>query len=400
MSEEFSVTFKSGGCSNCNNCGLCGKKTNENLSVVTDSAVSKKEAVLSAFDVKTVAAIDLGTTTIAMFLLDAKTGEQIGVYTGLNPQALKGTDVISRISHAIAGEQAKLQTMIVEALENGIEKLISGKPKPDLVVVSGNTVMGHLLMGYDVSKLGVYPFIPFSILKQETKLCGIKTILMPGISAFVGGDIVSGLYTLDFIKKDKPALLIDLGTNAEMVLGCKERMIATSAAAGPAFEQKYYATRLISSVAGLLREGIMDENGTLNDEYFESGITIERTLITQKDIRSLQEAKAGVLSGILILAKEYHIRLDEINEVLIAGGLGYYLDLEDAFTIGLLPKQFRGKVKVVGNTSLEGAVKYAAAVSSSEEADRILSDVIGKTKEINLAEYEGFQEIYIAGLNF
>ena len=92
--------------------------------------------------------------------------------------------------------------------------------------------------------------------------------------------------------------------------------------------------------------------------------------------------------------------MDEINEVLIAGGLGYYLDLEDAFTIGLLPKQFRGKVKVVGNTSLEGAVKYAAAVSSSEEADRILSDVNGKTKEINLAEYEGFQEIYIAGLNF
>lgn len=400
MSEEFSVTFKSGGCSDCNNCGLCGKKTNENLSVVTDSAVSKKEAALSAFDVNTVAAIDLGTTTIAMFLLDAQTGEQIGVYTGLNPQALKGTDVISRISHALAGEQAKLQEMIIEALENGIEKLSSGKPKPELVVVSGNTVMGHLLMGYDVSKLGVYPFVPVNILKQETKLCGIKTILMPGISAFVGGDIVSGLFTLDFIKKDKPALLIDLGTNAEMVLGCAERLIATSAAAGPAFEQKYYATRLISGVAKLLREGIIDENGTLCDEYFESGITIDRTQITQKDIRSLQEAKAGVLSGILILAKEYQVSLEDINEVFIAGGLGYYLNLEDAFTIGLLPKQFRGKVKVVGNTSLEGAVKYASGLYESDKVDGILSELVGKTKEMNLAEYEGFQDVYIAGLNF
>lgn len=400
MSEEFSVTFKSGGCSDCNNCGLCGKKTNENLSVVTDSAVSKKEAALSAFDVNTVAAIDLGTTTIAMFLLDAKTGEQIGVYTGLNPQALKGADVISRISHALAGEQAKLQEMIIEALENGIEKLSSGKPKPELVVVSGNTVMGHLLMGYDVSKLGVYPFVPVNILKQETKLCGIKTILMPGISAFVGGDIVSGLFTLDFIKKDKPALLIDLGTNAEMVLGCAERLIASSAAAGPAFEQKYYATRLISGVAKLLREGIIDENGTLCDEYFESGITIDRTQITQKDIRSLQEAKAGVLSGILILAKEYQVGLEDINEVFIAGGLGYYLNLEDAFTIGLLPKQFRGKVKVVGNTSLEGAVKYASGLYESDKVDGILSELVGKTKEMNLAEYEGFQDVYIAGLNF
>lgn len=400
MSEEFSVTFKSGGCSDCNNCGLCGKKTNENLSVVTDSAVSKKEAALSAFDVNTVAAIDLGTTTIAMFLLDAKTGEQIGVYTGLNPQALKGTDVISRISHALAGEQAKLQDMIIEALENGIEKLSSGKPKPELVVVSGNTVMGHLLMGYDVSKLGVYPFVPVNILKQETKLCGIKTILMPGISAFVGGDIVSGLFTLDFIKKDKPALLIDLGTNAEMVLGCAERLIASSAAAGPAFEQKYYATRLISGVAKLLREGIIDENGTLCDEYFESGITIDRTQITQKDIRSLQEAKAGVLSGILILAKEYQVSLEDINEVFIAGGLGYYLNLEDAFTIGLLPKEFRGKVKIVGNTSLEGAVKYASGLYESDKVDGILSELVGKTKEMNLAEYEGFQDVYIAGLNF
>lgn len=403
MSEEFSVSFKSGGCTDCSNCGLCGKKTNDNITVVTDSIKAPKEGDAFAGVIKTVAAVDLGTTTIGMYLIDATTGEQIGVFTGLNPQAVHGADVISRISHSVGGQREELQKIIYDAIENGIGKLTNGKPKPELIVISGNTVMGHLLMGYDVSKLGVYPFVPVSLEQKEITICGIKTILMPGISAFVGGDIVSGLFTLDFLEKEKPCLLVDLGTNAEMVIGNKDKMIATSAAAGPAFEQKFYATQLISGVAEILKNGQADRTGCLSDEFFETGVKIGRTLITQKEIRELQSAKAAVAAGIEILLKEYGVSATELDKVFIAGGLGYYLDLNAALEVGLFPKEFGEKLEVVGNTSLEGANRYAKALSDADnlkKPEEELKKIIDRVREMNLAEYNEFQEIFIGKMNF
>lgn len=406
MSENISVNFQSGGCVDCSNCGLCGKGKKE-ASVVTDSvnapAVSgslSEGGMQTGFagsieEVPTLVAVDLGTTTIGMYLINALTGEQMGVFVSLNPQQLHGADVISRISNANAGKKDELQALILEAIENGVKKLIKERT-PKLIVISGNTVMGHLLMGYDVSALGVYPFKAEHLEQKETAILGIKTILMPGISAFIGGDIVSGLYTLGFKEKKEISMLIDLGTNAEMVIGNCDRMMALSAAAGPAFDQKVYGSQLIKAVAQILREEKADRTGCLADEYFELGCIAGRTLVKQEEIRELQKAKAAVAAGITLLAREYGVNLTQIDKIYIAGGLGFYLDPDAAVEIGLFPKEFAGKMEAVGNTSLEGAYRYALASAPENE----LKELLSKVKELNLAELDGFEETYLNAMNF
>lgn len=432
MSENISVNFQSGGCVDCSNCGLCGKGKKE-ASVVTDSVnapqVSGSLAALNdlagsgmqagvvgtADEIPTLVAVDLGTTTIGMYLINAVTGEQMGVFVSLNPQQIHGADVISRISNANAGKKEELQALITETIENGVKKLVKERT-PKLIVISGNTVMGHLLMGYDVEALGVYPFKAEHLEQAETAICGIKTILMPGISAFIGGDVVSGLYTLGFKDSKEISLLIDLGTNAEMVIGNCDRMLALSAAAGPAFDQKVYGSQLIKAVAQILTEEKADRTGCLAEEYFELGCIAGRTLVKQEEIRELQKAKAAVAAGITLLAREYGVQLSEIRKVYIAGGLGFYLDLDAAVEIGLFPKAFVGKMEAVGNTSLEGAYRYALALeqdvkepdqqtdgldyAGQKKPERELKELLSKVRELNLAELEGFEETYINAMNF
>lgn len=412
MSENISVNFQSGGCVDCSNCGLCGKGKKE-ASVVTDSVnapqVSESLAALNSLagsgiqagaaetadEIPTLVAVDLGTTTIGMYLINAVTGEQMGVFVSLNPQQIHGADVISRISNANAGKKEELQALITETIENGVKKLVKERT-PKLIVISGNTVMGHLLMGYDVESLGLYPFKAEHLEQAETAICGIKTILMPGISAFIGGDVVSGLYTLGFKDSKEVSLLIDLGTNAEMVIGNCDRMLALSAAAGPAFDQKVYGSQLIKAVAQILTEEKADRTGCLAEEYFELGCIAGRTLVKQEEIRELQKAKAAVAAGITLLAREYGVQLSEICKVYIAGGLGFYLDLDAAVEIGLFPKEFAGKMEAVGNTSLEGAYRYALADAPESE----LKELLSKVQELNLAELEGFEETYINAMDF
>ena len=432
MSENVSVNFQSGGCVDCSNCGLCGKGKKE-ASVVTDSVnapqVSGSLAALNglagsgiqagaaetADEIPTLVAVDLGTTTIGMYLINAVTGEQMGVFVSLNPQQIHGADVISRISNANAGKKEELQALITETIENGVKKLIKERT-PKLIVISGNTVMGHLLMGYNVESLGVYPFKAEHLEQAETAICGIKTILMPGISAFIGGDVVSGLYTLGFKDSKEVSLLIDLGTNAEMVIGNCDRMLALSAAAGPAFDQKVYGSQLIKAVAQILTEEKADRTGCLAEEYFELGCIAGRTLVKQEEIRELQKAKAAVAAGITLLAREYGVQLSEICKVYIAGGLGFYLDLDAAVEIGLFPKEFVGKMEAVGNTSLEGAYRYGLALeqdvkepdhqmdgldyAGQTKPERELKELLSKVRELNLAELEGFEETYINAMNF
>ena len=426
MSENISVNFQSGGCVDCSNCGLCGKGKKE-ASVVTDSVNAPQVGVgltgngmqagaaETADEIPTLVAVDLGTTTIGMYLINAVTGEQMGVFVSLNPQQIHGADVISRISNANAGKKEELQALITETIESGVKKLVKERT-PKLIVISGNTVMGHLLMGYDVEALGVYPFKAEHLEQAETAICGIKTILMPGISAFIGGDVVSGLYTLGFKDSKEISMLIDLGTNAEMVIGNCDRMLALSAAAGPAFDQKVYGSQLIKAVAQILTEEKADRTGCLADEFFELGCIAGRTLVKQEEIRELQKAKAAVAAGITLLAREYGVQLSEIGKVYIAGGLGFYLDLDAAVEIGLFPKEFVGKMEAVGNTSLEGAYRYGLALeqdvkepdhqtdgldyAGQTKPERELKELLSKVQELNLAELEGFEETYINAMNF
>ncbi len=401
MSENLVVNIPTGGCSDCTNCGLCAKGEKKTPDVVTFSANAPEAAATEIKDsVETVVAVDLGTTTVGMYLVNAATGEQMGVFVALNPQQLHGPDVISRISAASGAAREELRTLILETIENGVIKLIKDK-KPSKIVISGNTVMGYLLMGYDTAKLGVYPFEVEHQGTFTTEIAGIPTVLMPGISAFVGGDIVSGLYTLGFAEKNVVSLLLDLGTNAEMVIGNAKKRMATSAAAGPAFEQKMYATQLISAAAQMLAEGKMDETGCLADEYFELGCIVGRMLVKQEDIRSLQMAKAAVRTGIELLVEKYGVTLEEIDTFYLAGGLGFYLDLDAAFAIGLFPEELKGKVQVVGNTSLEGAYRYAMDERNAKESlNKALKMLTEETEEFSMAEAEEFDKRYITAMNF
>jgi uncharacterized 2Fe-2S/4Fe-4S cluster protein (DUF4445 family) len=351
-------------------------------------------------------AIDIGTTTVAWICFYR--GKRLsGGF--VNPQRQFGADVMSRIRLSGEGQLTPMQQAITEALKNNItpalEELLQADGKTDAqveVAIAANTTMLHILNGWDCSGLGKAPFAPYALALQHRQLGRFSVTELPGISAFVGADIVSGLYAVGAAEKKQPVFFLDLGTNGEMAVGADGRLLVTSAAAGPAFEASEQALTLHAS--GLLRvlhemldAGVMDENGTLCEEYFDSGYRTGDTVITQDLIRELQMAKAAIRAGIEILLLEYGIPAEEIAELYLAGGMGYYIDPADAIAVGLVPEAFSGKIKAVGNAALSGAVRF---LREPENAQEQFSKIIGSSKEILLAEHPDFEELYIRYMSF
>ena len=193
-------------------------------------------------------------------------------------------------------------------------------------------------------------------------------------------------------KKSEITLLLDLGTNGEIVLGNQNKMMATSVAAGPAFERgtENFGTDMMALVACLLEKGMVDETGLLCDTYFDEGITIGGICVTQPYIRSLQMAKAAVCTGIEILATQYGLQdLAEIDKVYLAGGMGYYLDTKAAAKIGLLPVCLADKAFAVGNAVLEGAYRYGREPKP---------EIAYKCETYNMAEDNSFNGKYIENM--
>ena len=386
-----------------------------------------------------IVAVDLGTTTIAMQLMEMATGLVIDTYCEMNPQRSYGADVLSRIQASCEGNRARLQTLVIEVLERGVEKFVQHRIHIRCMCIAGNTTMEHLLMGYDVSSLGHSPFTPVECGLQEFvhPVWDFKAWIVPCISAFVGGDIVAGLYACGLLtcdmekesarhtaKQQKPdiheeaTLLIDLGTNGEMAITDGEHMVVTATAAGPAFEGGAGAgvvgSDMVACTAELLRQGIMDETGLLSEPYFTEGISAQiadkghyqftsgrsgqKLYLTQSDIRSLQMAKAAVRAGVEILFGQMNERL--IVRVYLAGGFGYYLDVEAAFATGLLPGHMRGRVQAVGNTSLEGAYRIGRDLWQGKTDGKSLERSISSIVNINLAKQPDFEELYIRYMNF
>ena len=362
----------------------------------------------------TVIAVDIGTTTLAMQMIDTKSGRIISEYRKMNPQRSYGPDVISRIEADGRGEGDRLSRLIRDEVEKGIQIFLKIEQdreteyklplKEDMVIVlSGNTVMQHLYLGYPTASLGEYPFQPFDLTQKEFLICDIKAYFLPGISAFVGADIVAGLYALRMCqqtRREKVNLFIDLGTNGELAIGNVSRLLVSATAAGPAFEGRTTAslegTDLIKIVADLIESGIIDETGLLIDTYFKMGYEYGGIHITQDDIRALQMAKAAICAGIQVLMHEYPVTPDQIDTVYLAGGFGYYLDTEKAAGIGLIPKELTGKIKAVGNTSLGGAYLYGRNQDAKRETETIVKLAI----PVNLAEQNGFERMYLEALNF
>jgi uncharacterized 2Fe-2S/4Fe-4S cluster protein (DUF4445 family) len=287
-----------------------------------------------------------------------------------------------------------------------------------MLVIAGNTVMVHLLMQYDVTGLSKAPFIPVSTAELALQIGGLPAVIMPGISAFVGGDIVAGIMACgEKMKKDKItyALLIDLGTNGEMALIGPERIFCTATAAGPAFEGGATAnvpgSDMIKIVAELLEDGVIDETGLLKEPYFEQGIVRDGVMLHQEDIRSLQMAKAAVFAGIRILIREYGITEMEVDRIYLAGGFGYKLSTAAACRIGLIPAAMRERTEAVGNTALAGAYLYGnkkqrADVSPDgkrqpghQPGQSPAADIIRRATAINLARIDDFNEIYLHSMN-
>lgn len=363
-------------------------------------------------------AVDLGTTTIAMQLMVIDTGQVIDTYCEMNPQRCYGADVLSRIKASCDGGREILQQMVVEVLERGVsrfKKYLSGwNAAIKAMCIAGNTTMEHLLMEYDVSSLGVSPFTPMEIGLQEYQnpAWNFKVWVVPCISAFVGGDIVAGLYALGMLPDahnfglhtvQETNLLIDLGTNGEMAITDGTRMIVTATAAGPAFEggagSGVVGSDMVACIASLLRQGIMDETGLLAEPYFTEGVIVGEPTVQlyNKDIRDIQMAKAAVRAGVEILWRQ--MGKPEINRVYLAGGFGYYLDVEAAFYIGLLPASMRGKVEAVGNTSLAGAFRIGRDLWRHKTEKKTLENSLSYIESVNLAEQEEFEELYIRYMN-
>lgn len=348
---------------------------------------------------------DLGTTTIVLQLVEAESGRVIDTYRALNPQRQYGSDVVSRMEHALAGMDHLLADCVHYLLEGAVEKWLQAGFSPLFVVLAGNTVMDHLLLHMDVSGLSHAPFTPVTTEQVVTDIAMLKCYVMPGISAFVGGDIMAGMLSVrEQMRKEKveKAFLIDLGTNGEMALIDKDRTVCTATAAGPAFEGGASAnvpgTDMIALVARMLSGGIIDETGLICEEYFHNGVTVDHVCIRQEDVRGLQIAKAAVYAGIHVLLETAGCRIEELERVYLAGGFGYLLDGESAIRIGLLPVQLRGKITAVGNTALSGAYEYGRLLMNGR-AEQETAMIKKQTESINLAEQDAFQTCYLQAMS-
>lgn len=377
-----------------------------------------------------VAAVDIGTTTVAVAISD---GVRQVRKNFVNPQRAYGADVITRIEACNSKKEQELQEMLLEALlgtlGEGIRELDALRSTEESgfrdsvpqrvcrVVVAANTTMLHILRGFSCEGLGRAPFSPVEIgFGRDTWNSGGITYeveYLPGISAFVGADIVSGIYGLGIMEREAPSLLIDLGTNGEMAVGNRKRLLCASAAAGPAFEgsrlgMRLHASGILRCLSRMLREKAMDGTGLLAPDYFEDGYPVDRSgeeglRFCQEDIRGIQMAKGAIRAGVDILLEEYGIKPEELGQVFLAGGMGYYLDPADAVAAGLLPPGTAGKVRAAGNTCMQGIFRYLAGCSEAAEAGNIretLGKIAQSAEEIVLAEHDGFQEKYLAAMDF
>lgn len=384
-------------------------------------------------------AIDVGTTTLAAAWVGKSDGKLLNTITAANSQRAFGSDVISRIKAANDGNLEALQTLIWKDIEK-LCKLLGATRETELII-SANTTMQHLMLGYSCKGLGKAPFHPVTLALTEKILQERKVTFLPGIAAFLGADIVSGLYAVSMQEREKVTLFIDLGTNGEMVLGTKNHMIATAASAGPAFEGAGISagmpgiegaisqvnflgkrlkvttigkkeplgicgTGVLETVCELYKAGIIEKNGTLQENYRENGYPLAEKVdgstifFTAQDVRQVQLAKSAIRSGIELLIKNYGITADEVDKVYLAGGFGQTLNVRKAVTIGLLPKSLEKKTKALGNTSLCGAAAYAHAKQMGEEPEVIMHKIIQNTTVLNLAELPDFEDYYMKNMDF
>lgn len=395
------------------------------------------------------AAFDIGTTTVAGYLLNGTTGKEMTVASRMNPQTQYGADVINRSSYVLehGGEDvtACIRACINELLQEMAVKKNITVEEICAVSIVGNTCMNHLFLGLNVNSLVHSPYTPTISdgLVLKAKEYDIKIhedgvlLMVPNIAGFVGADTVGCLISTDLAEQKVWTLLIDIGTNGEMVLGKDHDLVTCSTAAGPAFEgagithgmrgaegaissAKYEdgewklstigdapargicGSGLLDTVAQMLRSGLIDETGEMEDgpsivlvpedqTSIDGPVTIE-----QKDIRELQLAKAAIATGIELLAVRQGITYDDIEEVWLAGAFGSFLSPRSACDIGLIPEELFPKIKAIGNAAGEGAKR----VLRDEAQWKLASEMVPAIDFLELASMPEFQDSYVDQLEF
>ncbi|HKJ78297.1 MAG TPA: ASKHA domain-containing protein, partial [Prolixibacteraceae bacterium] len=379
-------------------------------------------------------AVDLGTTTIVVQLLNLQNGQIMDVATAVNPQAKFGTDLISRIQSCLDGKQEELQQLIRNKIGEMIESIIYKHPvEISKINLVGNTAMHHIFSGLNVQPLSFYPFEPPDLGMQQftakqlhwnlPEKTGIQ--FYPSIGSFVGSDILAGIAATKMAEREKFSVLIDLGTNGEIVIGNKHQIICASTAAGPAFEgarisQGMRATTgaissvdihgetlqchvignvqpkgicgsgLIDAMAVLLRQEKIGLFGELNPGCEKIEITPE-VLLTQADIREFQLAKAAIATGLQIILNRLEITFAEVDQIYVAGGFGNFLNIRNVIQTGLI-ESTEEKIVKLGNTALIGAKLFLF------EEEEFIKNILSKTTHINLEGDPAFQDIYVEKL--
>lgn len=389
-------------------------------------------------------ALDLGTTTLAADLVDLGTGAIIETAVGLNGQSSFGADVVSRISSAFKDpvQAAALRTAVLESINALLSELqTAAKIRPDEIyetVVAGNTAMSHFFLGLPVDGLAVAPFAGvFSIAPPlPADRSGLRVnplgrvYLAPNLQSFVGGDITAGVTATDLPSRPGTVLFLDLGTNGELVLKTDRGMTSTSTAAGPAFEgmsiscglpaqtgaidkavlgengeivvgtigggpaRGVCGTGLIDLIAAFLRRGDISPDGRVLRPDKQLPV-VPGVVLTPQDIREIQLAAAAVKTGMRMLLAAARLEVGDLDEILVAGAFGASLNVENAEAIGLLPR-LPGRVKFVGNSSLEGARALLLSGRERLRAEGLTRVIL----HLPLARDAAFERIFVDSLSF
>ena len=415
-------------------------------------------------------AFDIGTTSIVGYLVDLRTGEQLHAVSSLNPQTQFGADVISRIMYADREDGLdKLHTVLIAAINALIGEAVdkAGVPRDSIYALSmvGNTTMQYLFLGINPYYVALAPYVSVvgdslvvnaTDVKLQINQAGCVFVL-PNIAGFIGADTVAVLLATELHRSQDIKLVIDIGTNGEIVLGSAVKQVTCSTAAGPAFEGvqiscgmrgtvgaiEYIAfeddlvitvigrgkprgicgSALLDVVAGLLEVGLIDRKGRFVSPeqqknpsaqcYQHRLIRHDGTwaflvaagddtdhgnpiIITQRDIRELQMAKGAIAAGIKILSQTYGIQVGDISEVLLAGAFGNYMNPHSACTLGMIPQELESRIKMIGNAAGAGAKLALLSASEFIRASTIATSV--EYVELGLHPY--FMKVYAESMYF
>ena len=409
--------------------------------------------------------IDIGTTTVVTALIDLKTGEELANASMINAQKRYGLDVLTRITYEYEHPDCginDLQQAIVNSINGMIEEACKeadvNREEIREIDVAANCTMMHMLLGADARSIGRSPYKPeFTEAKilpaRDIGIEAAKDALLyclPQVSAYIGADIVAGTYVCELHKERGNVLFIDIGTNGEIVLASKGRLLCCSCAAGPALEgmnissgmraaegaiEDVRITRqgievdviggqepaglcgsgILAVVKELLRTGIVKKTGAFvkkekldKADYRYPMIRLNGTkrefilfkepelLVTQGDVRQVQLAKGAILSGFTALLGKAGIGMEDLDKVMIAGQFGAHLPAESLIGTGILPKEVEGRLVYVGNSSKTGA--YMTLMSGKVKQE--IEALAGEMEYMELAETENYERIFTESMIF